>query len=270
MGLPVAFDLADGPVQLTVDPGLGGRIASVRVDGLEVLVTAGASPLEQGWYPMAPFAGRLRAGRFTFDGSEHHVPLTAWPNAIHGTVHAVPWVVEEQDQTSCTLVADLGSTWPFQGQVRHRIQLDHLDVRLSLEITSDGPPFPASCGWHPWFRRVLDTGSPVEVHLDARAMWERGDDTLPTGRLVAPKPGPWDDCFTELTAPAGLRWPGALVLEVVTSCEHIVVFDERPEGVCIEPQTGPPDALNLQPTVVAPGAPLGAEATFSFRWDEPG
>ncbi len=101
-------------------------------------------------------------------------------------------------------------------------------------------------------------------------MWERGDDGLPTGLLVPPKPGPWDDCFTELAAPAGLRWPGALTLEVVTSCEHIVVFDERPEGVCIEPQTGPPDALNFRPDVVGTGAPLVADATFSFGRDESG
>lgn len=267
MRAPPDLTLAHGALQAVVVPGLGGRIGSLRVDGGEVLVVHGPGPLEQGWYPMAPFAGRLRQGRFTFAGAEHHVPLTSWPNAIHGTVHSLPWAVEEQDPSSCTLVADLGAAWPFPGTVRHRIELDDRTVRVALDITTEGPAFPASCGWHPWFRRSLDHGRPAEIDLDAGAMWERGDDDLPTGRLVAPRPGPWDDCFTELRSRPRIRWPGALVLEVQTSCEHVVVFDERPQGVCVEPQTGPPDALNLCPVAVAPGAPLVAEATFTFRPD---
>jgi galactose mutarotase-like enzyme len=261
---PATLVLADGAVEAVVDPGLGGRLASLRVDGVEVLVLAGPSPLEQGWYPMAPFAGRLRDGRFHAGGEEHQVALTAWPNAIHGTVHSVPWEVTEAGPTACTLVTSLGAGWPFAGAVRHRIGLDGRSVRVTLEVTSDGAAFPASAGWHPWFRRRLDTGDPVEIGLHAGAMWELGDDGLPTGRLVEPTPGPWDDCFTDLRAPTTLRWRGALGLEVTTSCPHVVVFDERPEGVCVEPQTGPPDALHLRPVEVRPDRPLLAEATFTF------
>lgn len=264
---PADLSLASGALRAVVAPGLGGRIASLRVDGGEVLVVDGPGPLEQGWFPMAPFAGRLREGRFTFEAAEHHVPLTSWPNAIHGTVHSVPWAVEEQDGSSCTLVAELGVAWPWRGTVRHRIELVDRTVRVALEIATEEAGFPASCGWHPWFRRSLDHGGPAEIDLDAGAMWERGEDDLPTGRLVPPRAGPWDDCFTELGSPPLIRWPGALVLEVQSSCEHVVVFDERPEGVCIEPQTGPPDAPNLRPEVVAPGAPLVADATFTFRPD---
>ena len=44
----------------------------------------------------------------------------------------------------------------------------------------------------------------------------------------------------------------------------VVVFDALSHAVCVEPQSGPPDALRLTPVVVEPGLPLVAEATF--RW----
>jgi galactose mutarotase-like enzyme len=265
-----AFELAAGALVAAVDPGLGGRIASLRVGGHEVLVVDGASPLEQGWYPMAPYAGRVRGGRFRVDDVEHQLPLTAWPNAIHGTVHSLPWDVDERSEASCTLSVGLGAGWPFAGRARHRIELADGGVRVELQVTSEGRHFPASCGWHPWLRRDLGIGGPAVITLHAGAMWERDDDHLPTGRLVPPGPGPWDDCFTELTWPTVVRWPGALTVEVVSSCEHVVVFDERPEGVCVEPQTGPPDALTIAPVLVTPERPLVAEAVYRFRADDAG
>lgn len=260
--------LADGGLEAVVDVGLGGRIASLRVGGTEVLVVEGASPFERGWYPMAPYAGRVREGRFEVDGTVHHLPLTAWPNAMHGTVHDVPWEVEGSSDAHGELVVDLGAAWPFPGTVRHRISVDGGPdgglVTLRLEVAAAGAAFPASCGWHPWFRRSLDSGGAAEIDLVAGAMWERGDDGLPTGALVEPAAGPWDDCFTELRSPPSIRWPGAMALTVESSCAHVVIFDERAIGVCVEPQTGPPDALNLDPVMVTPEQPLVADATFRF------
>jgi aldose 1-epimerase len=51
---------------LTVDPIAGGRIGSLVVDGTEILVTDVDGPFWWGCYPMAPFAGRIRGGRFRF------------------------------------------------------------------------------------------------------------------------------------------------------------------------------------------------------------
>jgi len=40
-------------VEAVLDPEAGGRIASLRVDGLELLVAEGTGPLLWGCYPMA-------------------------------------------------------------------------------------------------------------------------------------------------------------------------------------------------------------------------
>ena len=40
--------------------------------------------------------------------------------------------------------------------------------------------------------------------------------------------------------------------------------DQPEHTVCVEPQTGPPDALNLEPVVVTPDRPLTAAMTWSW------
>jgi aldose 1-epimerase len=61
--------------------------------------------------------------------------------------------------------------------------------------------------------------------------------------------------------------PDTLTIE--TDCPCIVVYTEPEQALCVEPQSAPPDALNLPPDnapvhVVQPGAPLVVHATF--RW----
>ena len=257
--------LESGPARVAIDVERGGRIASLNVDGLELLVSAADSAMDWGCYVMAPFAGRVRDGRFRFNGEEHQLPRNLPPHAIHGTVYERAWKVEEAGAADALLSCDLGPDWPFPGRVAHSVVLHDDRIELRIEVGADDEPFPASCGWHPWWRRRLSRGGPLELDLDARSMWQRGTDGVPTGELLTPPPpGPYDDCMTDLQAPPVLRWDGALELAVESSCDDLVVFDEPTHAICVEPQTGPPHALRLTPVVVEPGWPLVAEATF--RW----
>ena len=254
--------------RLVVSPTDGGRMRSLVVRGQELLVTEGYGPIMWGCYPFAPFAGRIRDGRFTFEGRDVELPLNLPPNAIHGTVFERPWTGEGPD----CLSADLGETWPFAGRVTQTFALrdDALDVRLRLEASER---MPVVLGWHPWFRRTLSgtaerpTPPGGEVTLDFRPgrMYERGPDGLPAGRLVPPKPRPWDDCFVDVGRPPRLTWPGALTLELSSPADHWVVYDELDHALCVEPQTGPPDDVNLGPrTVVSAGDAI--ETTMTWRW----
>ena len=87
-------------------------------------------------------------------------------------------------------------------------------------------------------------------------MCERGPDGLPTGRLVSVPDGPLDDCLTDLAGPPVLRWPGGPTLTLTSSFDHWVVYTEPTHALCVEPQSGPPDAFHHEPTVVRPGHPL--------------
>lgn len=259
------MELVAGEARVVVDAERGGRLASVAVGDLELLVGASHDPLGWGCYPMAPWAGRVRDGRFRYAGKEHQLERNLPPHAIHGTVYDQAWKVEHADRTDAVLVTDLGDRWPFPGRVVHRVRLAPDALELRLEVWAEDEPFPASCGWHPWWRRTLARGRPAEVDLAAGAVWLRDGDGIPTGELAPPPPGPWDECFTELAAPPVLRWAGALELTVETTCMDVVVYDQLANAVCIEPQTGPPDALRLTPVLVEPGLPLVAEATFAWR-----
>ena len=260
----MVVELVAGTTRALIDPELGGRISSLDVRGLELLVTSGDDALDWGLYPMAPWAGRVRHGCFRFGGREHQLPVNQPPHALHGTVYDQAWKVDHVDETDTVLVTELADPWPFPGRVVHRIRLTEDALDLRLEIWAHDEPFPASCGWHPWFRRRLSRGGPARVSVDAGAIWQRDPDGIPSGALVTPPPGPWDDCFTDLAEPAEVVWDGAVRLTVETTCMDVVVYDELDHAVCVEPQTGPPDALRLTPVVVEPGLPLVAEATF--RW----
>src|SRR5258705_4199105 len=163
--------LAAGGVDLDLDPDHGGRIASLVVDGMELLVTDAAGPLDWGCYPMAPFAGRIRDGRFRWAGTEHQLARNLPPHAIHGTVYDRPWRVEHAEPTDAVLVTDLGDGWPFEGRVVQRVRVSEGGLDLRLEIWAHDEAFPASCGWHPWWRRQLSRGKPVDIDIDAGAIW---------------------------------------------------------------------------------------------------
>jgi len=156
--------------------------------------------------------------------------------------------------------------WPFGGRVVQRFSLAPDALYLTMEVHAADGPMPASCGWHPWWRRRTQRGGQLAVDLHAQAMYRRDGDGIPNGELVAPGPHPWDDCFTRLgDPPAVLQWPGAATVTLETSCPCVVVFDEPEHAICVEPQSHPPDAFNLGPAVARPGEPVVATTTWSWQ-----
>ncbi len=256
-----AYWLEAGPARVEIDPGAGGRIAALEIAGLSVLVPRTEDRLRWGCYPMAPWAGRLRDGRFRFADRNYEVPRTMPPHAIHGTTLDRGWASHGKGRMSI----DLGPDWPFSGRVFQEITLEPDGLSLRIEIRSDRTPFPAGAGWHPWFRRQLGRGGSAELEFEAGAMYARDRDGIPSGRLVPPTPGPWDDCFTDLSSGPRLTWPGAVQISLSSSVDHWVVYNEPSHALCVEPQTGPPDALNLAPVLVTPERPLRAETRIHWR-----
>lgn len=246
---------------MVIDTESGCRISSLKLLGMEILVAPNGNPFTWGLYPMAPWAGRTRHGRFRFDGETYSLPINLTPHAAHGTVFHRPWrVVEPPSLFEC----DLGPDWPFPGRVRQHIELgdDYLSQRL--EVHSEGPAMPAACGWHPWFLSRIG-GAEVSLRLDAGFMEVRDSEGIPNGERVPPPPGPWDDCFGDLRSPPRLVWGDVLQLDIESNCDYAVVYNELPHAVCVEPQTAPPDALNRSPALVTPDSPLVAVSKWSWR-----
>lgn len=244
---------------VSIDLSSGGRLSSLVVDQNELLVGRSLAPLDWGWYPMAPWAGRTRRGRFEFGGVEYQLPLHSDGHAIHGTVFSRPWKADNDGGWS----TDLGPDWPFRGSVTQRLQLVDDGLDLQMELRAHDAPFPAVLGWHPWFVRKLKN-SEARLEIPAGFMLKRDSDGIASTREVPVGNGPWDDCFGGLSDVVSVEWPGVLRLAVESDCPYVVVFNEHEDGVCVEPQTGPPDALNKNAPVVEPGTPM--VVNMSLRW----
>ena len=103
------------------------------------------------------------------------------------------------------------------------------------------------------------------MDLAVDGMLLRDDTGIPSGAVIAVPPGPWDDCFVGVKWPVRITWPGALALTITSDQDYMVVFDERREAFCVEPQSGPPDGPNTTPHMVVPARPhadhpVGSEA----------
>jgi aldose 1-epimerase len=251
--------LEAGDARMVVLPRAGGRLGSVTIGGRELLVTGEPrDPISWGSYPMAPWAGRVNLGRFTFAGRTHQLPISMAPHAIHGVAYDRPWSVVGDD----TIAIDLDERWPFRGRVVQRFALDEGGLEVTMTVTAD-EPMPAVIGWHPWLRRVLDEGAdPVGLTFQPGTMLVRGPDGIPTGERVPPTAGPWDDAFTDLAADPVLEWPGQLRLSISSTCAWWVVYSMPEHAICVEPQSGPPDGLGRSADVVVPDRPM----MHSMRW----
>jgi aldose 1-epimerase len=118
-------------------------------------------------------------------------------------------------------------------------------VRWSLEYNPGDCTLPAWFGMHPWFARDLDRGGSAEIEFKAAKMLKRDDEGMPTGEFVPPSSGTWDDAFTEIQGVPAVIWEDAARIDIESDAPWWVVYNEDSDGVCIEPQTAPPDAQNL-------------------------
>ncbi|AEY90652.1 MULTISPECIES: aldose 1-epimerase [Streptomyces] len=253
--------LTAGEAEARVSPANGGRISSLKIGSLELLRQGD----RYGCFPMVPWCGRIRDGRFLDGGTVRQMPLNSPPHAIHGTARDGAWRTARVSENEAVITYELTDPWPHPGRVTQIATLAEDGLTLTMSVETYDDSFPAQLGWHPWFHRNLGG---EDVRLDFEPAWqeERGADHLPTGNRVEARPGPWDDCFG---MPGGvdvtLTWPGQLELKVASREEWVVVYDEQAEAVCVEPQTGPPNGLNTLPRLVTPLDPLEAGTTWSWR-----
>lgn len=257
------ISMGTGALQVCIAPAAGGRIAQVACDGVEWLAgyeAGNSAAIAWGCYPMVPWAGRIRDGRFEFDGREWRLPATLGPHAIHGVGFRLPWETVAASGSRIELVLDLpqDESWPFGGRATQVIRVRDRALRLEMRVaaTSLAMPHPV-IGWHPWFRK------PDRIEFLPTRHYPRDAAGLATAPVAGIPPAPWDDCFINVRPVLLQR--GGQTLRLSSDCNHWVVFDERAHATCVEPQTGPPDAYNLLPgRRLAPGEAVAA--WFELEW----
>jgi aldose 1-epimerase len=289
------LELRSTGARALIVPERGGRLQSlvIAIAGREdeVLWQPGdpeaASPFEGGAFPMAPWPNRVAGGRFGSHGRIVVLPTGAEGHALHGLVYNQEWHVLARTSRVAEMECALPDAWPWAGKAWQRVELGADSLRLKLEVRSSREPFPAACGWHPWFRRDAfgATGVSLTVPAGERYVLEA---QLPTGELVRPTgvhdlttaeplgARRLDDCYRALRAPVRIRWDRVeLDIDMACAAPHVMVYTP-PHAFCVEPQTAPPDAFNLArrgltgigEAVAAPGRPVSIETRWS--WGEAG
>jgi aldose 1-epimerase len=255
------YCLRAGRLEVALAPEAGGRIAQMRYDGLDWLVgedEGGAAAIGWGCYPMVPWAGRIRRGRFRFEGKTFELPANLGPHAIHGVGFSRPWGIDSLGADTATLSLELPEDgyWPFGGRATQVIRVLPECLELRLVVQAGDQAMPAVLGWHPWFRK------PDQLLFSPSAMYPRDAEGIATLPCIAPAPGPWDDCF--ITQAEVVLVSGGQRLELRADSDHWVVYDGTAHATCVEPQTGPPDGFTLASNRLASGQTL--ELRFELRW----
>jgi aldose 1-epimerase len=232
-------------ISIAIDLDQGARLASLQWRDMEFVVPFRGQELSWGWFAMAPYAGRIKNGILRDSkGKKHQLPNSIDPM---GTQHALigfgvtsSW----EDLGGGKQILDLPN--PFQGaSVTQQFEILGNSLRWSLDFQANGCDLPVTLGFHPWFARNIGKGGSAEILLSAKKMFQRGEDYLPTGRLVDPIPPPWDDTFTELSSTPKIIWPGAATVSIDSNCPYLMVYSYDESGLCVEPVSAPPDAQNL-------------------------
>ena len=250
-----------GELEVALAPEAGGRIAQLKYLGVDWLVGP-----EDGWpatiawgcYPMVPWAGRIRCGRFNFDGKAYSLPINFEEHAIHGVGFSRPWRIErlEPDAATLSLALPEDRYWPFGGVAAQVIELTPDSLRLRLDVQAGAHAMPVVLGWHPWF------GKPERVEFVPDAMYARDEEGIAVYPPEAPAPGPWDDCFISRRDVVLEQHGQRLTLRADT--DHWVVYDGAAHATCVEPQTGPPDGFTLAPNRLEPGQRLSLTFEMTF------
>jgi aldose 1-epimerase len=187
-------------------------------------------PTRSGQPILFPFPGRLRDGRFTFEGKTYQLPLTdnTGRHAIHGFTPRNRWrAVDSSGGADCASLAgefclskdlpEMLDCWPSDFNLRVTYKLFAEKVRVEARVQNVGSGrLPFGLGFHGYFQlpdaNDTDIGNYV-LQANVTERWET-EHNLPTGRkkelpaeldFRAPRPigsTAIDTVFTGLTAPA--------------------------------------------------------------------
>ena len=257
----ITLESPDGSVVVAVSPLHGGRVAQITISDIPILKGHASAdsvngPMSWGSFPMAPWAGRIRNGRFEFQQEAVQLPINLAPHAIHGTVFTHPWTIDDAGRDYCELSIRLDGG--FEGTVRQHLVVDDHGLTCMLSLLADHA-MPATIGWHPCFLK------PLSDDIEFATMLPRDTSGIPLGLRATPTPRPWDDCVTDPVRPPRLHYPGFSVT-LTSDCPWWVVYDEPDDVICIEPQSAPPDAVNLGLATVLQAGDL-LQRTFRIGWE---
>ncbi len=209
-----------------------------------------ADVLQAACFPMAPFCGRLRGGRFRFRGCE-----VVLPAPLHGFAWRRPWRVVAHAADRARIECDVpAAAWPWSFTTTQDIALDDAGLSIMLSVRNTGAePMPCGIGLHPYF--PCDAATTLSAPVTTRVLLDA--DVLPVGREPIAAGGALagtrirgaglDDGFEGWSGAALIEQPtqGIDVRLTATASRLHVYAPAAQDYFCAEPVSHAIDAFNL-------------------------
>ena len=259
--------LEHGPYVLTVAPGFGARMVSLRHAGRDILrptpESVLAEPTVYGFagFPLMPYSGPLFGPGFTFAGATYPLArnIREEPSATHGEAFIRPFWILDQGKAALDLEMihePTPGTFPFRFRGRVHYALSSAGLAILLRVTSlDHRPMPAGLGIHPYFPKppgtrlrfcaigVWPPDAPEAVQTGCQPMTEgldfsQGPDV---SEIVIDRLFEGWDGRAEVIAPDGHR----TVIEADGALDKMQIYSawDYPY-VCVEPVSNANDGFN--------------------------
>lgn len=256
------IELRAGRLRCELEPGLGGAVAGLWLDGAPVLRSMPAARLtsvrQAACQPLVPFSNRVGHAAVRWTGTQQpEVRHTGdAPHAIHGVGGQRPWSVLDEDAGGAMLAYEhrADASWPFAFDCSHTLRLAPEALELTLALTNQsGQPAPASLGW-----RVAFPPGMGQLAFQATGRWECDADHLPLRRT--PSPGldaeaatlALDDCFDGWDGLVRWRARGHEVRLRSGLSRLVVAAGVGEDALVLHPASHVPNAVHLY----AAGAPV--------------
>ena len=288
------ISISAGALHLDIAPAIGGSIARfyskeknqivewMRPASPEAL--AEGNPLMMASFPLVPFNGRVRDGRFVFAGRQ--ISLTrnfgSSPHAIHGNGWQLPWRITGHDAASASIVLEHErGDWPFAYRAEQHFKLTPRSLEVELLVSNtDSLAMPLGIGHHPYFPYTPG----MTLHAEVAQMWEtendmpvrltRNETVESLARDVKVASVTLDNVFIGWKHVARIRWPETgrrLRMSAEPPLSFLVVFTPPSRDfVCVEPVSNTVEWLNLGHldsaqiggTILSPGATYTGRCRF--------
>jgi aldose 1-epimerase len=267
--------LRDGALTVGIAPECGGALTrfDVRVGDtlVDVFRPAVDGPghticaLGSSCFPLVPYGGRLREGRFRFGGRSYQYALNAPPerHSSHGDGWTRAWVLTHLDRRCAIMKLPADEALPLRYQCTQSIAVEQDRVRIVLSARNEGSQaIPMGLGLHPYFanrgQATIAASLPIHWRWDQElmpleeeanalaAVLEKGRSVM--GLPVTAEYAGWD-------GRAAIEWPEHRVrVDLLTTprLEHVVMWLPKGETFfCFEPISHATDALNAYPAHAA-------------------
>lgn len=150
---------------------------------------------------LIPFPGRIRDGRYSFDGQRFQLECNdkEAPNAIHGFVRSLPWQVQDVYANKVTLEIRIdaetyaGQGYPFSLAISVMYDLGVSGLTCTFTVKNVGQQAaPVGVGFHPYFTVGATAIDEAEARIPGAAYVEFNERLIPTGKILSAAGTSWD------------------------------------------------------------------------------